>query len=636
PGFTGATTPLTYQVKDIAGTPTTSTITVTVTAVTPVPKPDTGTTPFDTNIAVDPLLNDIAGATAPLDKTSVLLKDPADGTLKKSVTIPGEGTYTVDPITGKVTFDPLPTFSGVAKPVTYQVTDANGTKVTSTITITVSPAAPPKAVNDNSQTPFQTPVTLTILGNDSPGTSGVPLDPTSVLLKDPADGTFKKTVTIPGEGTYSVDPTTGKVTFAPTATFSGVTTPLTYQIKDQVGGTATALITVTVLAPPKATPDVGTTPQNTNITIDPLVNDTPGGSPLDPTSVKLKDPADGTYKSTVTIPGEGSYTVDPITGKVTFDPLPTFTGTATPVTYLVKDTAGTSVTSTITITVGAIVPTAKPDAGTTPKGTAITVPILGNDSAGAAGVPLVPSTVKLKDPADGTFKTTVTIPGEGTYVVQADGQVKFTPEPTFTGTAKPVTYQVADANGTPTTSTITITVTDSANPAAIPDTTSTLQGKPVTIDPLINDVKGGTPLDPTTVKLVDPATGALATTVTIPGEGTYKVDPVTGKVTFTPLPGFTGTATPVKYQVTDQEGKVAKSTISVTVAPVVPVALPEATSTPKGVAVTLDVLGNDSAGAPGVPLDPTTVLLKDPADGTFKKSVTIPGEGTYVVDPSTG
>ncbi|MGL5829588.1 MAG: Ig-like domain-containing protein, partial [Angustibacter sp.] len=368
--------------------------------------PDTGTTPADTNITIDPLANDTIAA----DPSSVLLLDPADGTFKKTVTIPGEGTYTVDPTTGKVTFDPLPTFVGEATPVTYQVKDTSGNTFTSTITITVTP--PPAVKPDTATTPQNTNVVIDPLLNDLPSSTGKPLDPTSVLLKDPADGTFKKTVTIPGEGTYTVDPTTGKVTFDPLPTFTGTATPVTYQVKDSDGAAATSTITVTVTPiTPTAVNDAGATPEDTNITLDILGNDVAGSPsvPLDPTSVLLLDPADGLFKKSVTIAGQGTYTVDPVTGKVTFDPLPTFKGTTTPLTYQVKDANGTPVTAKIAVTV-TDAPKALPDLGSTPLDTNITIDPLTNDTIGGGGAPFDKTSVLLKDPADGTFKKTVTIP----------------------------------------------------------------------------------------------------------------------------------------------------------------------------------------------------------------------------------
>jgi len=61
-------------------------------------------------------------------------------------------------------------------------------------------------------------------------------------------------------------------------------------------------------------------------------------------------------------------------------------------------------------------------------------------------------------------------------------------------------------------------------------------------------------MDPTTVKIIDPTTGNPVTTLTVPNEGVWTVDPTTGKITFTPEAGFTGDPTPITYVVSDRAG----------------------------------------------------------------------------------
>ena len=62
---------------------------------------------------------------------------------------------------------------------------------------------------------------------------------------------------------------------------------------------------------------------------------------------------------------------------------------------------------------------------------------------------------------------------------------------------------------------------------------------------------------------MDPATGQVtnATSVTVAGEGTYSIDDATGKVTFVPEPGFTGTAQGVTVSVTAPVGKDKDGTV---------------------------------------------------------------------------
>ena len=203
---------------------------------------------------------------------------------------------------------------------------------------------------------------------------------------------------------------------------------------------------VPVITGPTANNDNGNTNQGEPITITVLANDAEGSSPLAPESVRLIDPLTGDKVTTVTITGEGTYTVA-TDGTVTFTPDADYVGNST-VKYTVKDGNGLeSNEGTIAIIVegvaAEIAPNAVDDHATTPYGQAVTIPVLNNDEAGSS--PIVPSTVKLIDGA-GNRVSTVTIPGEGRYTVNAQGVVTFEPAEHFTGTST-ATYEVSDENG---------------------------------------------------------------------------------------------------------------------------------------------------------------------------------------------
>ena len=84
---------------------------------------------------------------------------------------------------------------------------------------------------------------------------------------------------------------------------------------------------------------------------------------------------------------------------------------------------------------------------------------------------------------DGT--TTKVVPGEGTYTIDKDGKVTFTPEKDFVGKAKGVTVKRVDKNGTPVTATYTPTVR--------PDTKFVVVGKDGKETELIPSKDGKTP-----------------------------------------------------------------------------------------------------------------------------------------------
>jgi len=238
---------------------------------------------------------------------------------------------------------------------------------------------------------------------------------------------------------------------------------------------------------------------------------------------------------------------------------------------------------------GQVPPTARPDTATTPYETALSVDVLANDSA-AEGSTLVASTLALDD-STGKAVPSLTVTG-GTYSV-SDGAIRFTPAARFVGTADAATYQVADSQGNVATSTVRVTV-DAPVPTAADDTFTTAYQTPATIDVLANDAAGAAdaPLQPESLRLVDPSSGQSVDTATVAG-GTYSVRD--GRVVFTPSDGFSGDAGPIAYRIADAFGTVATARITGTVgaAPAsTPTPTPSASATPP------------AAPAPGAPSGP--------------------------------
>ena len=411
-----------------------------------------------------------------------------------------------------------------------------------------------------------------MLANDAPGDPTAPLVTTSVVLEDPTDGSWKTTVTAPGHGTFAVQPD-GQVVFTPVANYQGIVDAVMYRVTDANGTTRTAVIDVVIGNAPVSAPDTATTLQGHPVTLPLLANDHPGtGGTLVPASTQLFDPDDSEYTSSVTIADEGTWTVDPATGAVTFTPLPAYVGHSTAITYEVTDSFGNTATSTAKVNVAEVVPTASGDTATTPFRTPVTVAVLVNDSAGRADTPLDPATVQLKDPVTGAWVTTVTIASVGTWTVTTDGSVRFAPFTAYDGVTPPMTYQVADINGTYVQSTLVVTVAAPYGATSDADTAHGSGTAPVTLSPLANDTpsKGATWV-PSSVCLVPDSAKAIAGTLlgscpktaVVAGEGTWVVNP-NGTMTFTPAQGFTGTAS-IGYVVTDTNGVQVANTALVTV-----------------------------------------------------------------------
>ena len=616
--FTGTPDPATVEVKDKNGTPATATYTPTVTPVVPTatPKETTGKQGQPQTQETESMFKQ-GDEVAPIDKTTVKLVDPSGNEV---TTMPAMkdgkevGTYTIDPTTGVITFQPNKDFVGTPDPAKVVAKDTNGTKVETTYTPTVTPVVPtaePKETKDVQG------ATQTGKPTFTPGADEVPMDDDTPATFE--DGSKEKV--IPGEGTYTVAPD-GTVTFVPEKTFTGTGTGVTVKRVDKNGTPVTAKYTPTVLpATPTATPAETTDIQGAlqkglpqflggRVSVDGVQKIVP----IDETKpLELIDPSTGKVTNEIVVPGEGTYTV--YNGVVEFRPEPQFVGKAKGVTVQRVDVNGTPVSTTYTPNVTPVTPTAEP---------AETTDIQGKEQTGKPefkpGNPEVP----MDDEVPATFEdgsTTKTIPGEGTYKVNPDGTVTFTPEKTFTGKGTGVTVKRVDKNGTPVTAKYTPTVTP-VTPEGTPAETTDIQGKEQTGKP---EFKPGNPEVPMDDEV--PATFEDgSTTKTIPGEGTYTVSP-DGTVTFTPEKNFTGKGTGVTVKRVDKNGTPVTAKYTPNVTPVTPTADP---------AETTDIQGKEQNGKPEFKPGNPEVPMDDEVPATFEDgstTKTIPGEGTYKVNP---
>ena len=178
-------------------------------------------------------------------------------------------------------------------------------------------------------------------------------------------------------------------------------------------------------------------------------------------TVEIDETVKPTFDDSTTekkVPGEGTYTIDE-NGTVTFTPEKNFTGQATGVTVKRVDKNGTPITAKYTPVVVPVTPTSKDSESEGPKGqTQSGTPTFegGKVTINGKEVPVeIDETVKPTFD-DGT--TEKKVPGEGTYTIDENGKVTFTPEPDFVGKATGVTVKRVDKNGTPVTATYTPTV----------------------------------------------------------------------------------------------------------------------------------------------------------------------------------
>ena len=589
------------------------------------------------------------------------LVDPATGrtTDEPSVTVEGEGTYTINPTTGEVTFTPEPSFTGTAKGVDVTLSapvgrNKNGkvqeeyvktatAKYTPTVTpITVTPT---DKVSADIQNVPQTQTPTFDLSNDKTA------EITSKKLVDPATGqpTDETTVTVAGEGSYTIDPTTGAVTFTPEKDFvgtaKGVTVQATATITNANGKTATitsdATYTPTVVpAVPTANPATSKDIQGATQTGTPTFAGTTVQVNGEDKAITIKDNSytlldnDGNEVSSTPAYAEdgttpiGTFTIDPATGQVTFTPTDkSYTGKVTPAKVQAESSNGIKVDTTYTPEIVPVTPTATPAETTDIQGATQT----GKPEfkGGTVTVDGVEKTVEINEAVPAKFddgSTTKTVEGIGTYTVAADGTVTFVPEKSFVGTAPAVTVVREDKNGTKASATYTPTVLP-VTPTATPAETTDIQGATQKGKP---EFKGGTVTVDGVEKTVEinedvPATfDDGSTTKTVEGVGTYTVA-ADGTVTFVPEKSFTGKAPAVTVVREDKNGTKASATYTPTVTPVTPTAKPVETT---------DIQGATQTGKPVFTEGDSRVPMNDDVPATFDNgstTKTVDGVGTYTV-----
>ena len=283
---------------------------------------------------------------------SVQLLDPQGGEVS-SLTVPGQGVWSVEPGGSSVRFTPETGFTSDPTPVSYVVKDAAGA-VSDPAKIELKFTPVPPVANDDSYHSMTTgekvsvPV-LTGSGSAPDSDADGSLDPQSLRIEG-ADASGL--LVVPGQGTWATEAcgTTVCVTFTPLRDgagkllFTGNPTPVSYRVSDNDGNVSNpARVTVTYEpAPPVARDDLDIRGEVTRpVTVDVLGKEGDAGRDSDPDGWLLPESVAITggsnFGRTLVVPGQGTWTVDPGTGAITFTPEPGYYGSPDEITYTVRD-----------------------------------------------------------------------------------------------------------------------------------------------------------------------------------------------------------------------------------------------------------------------------------------------------------
>ncbi|WP_224360512.1 Ig-like domain-containing protein [Hyalangium versicolor] len=557
PNFFGTTT-FTYTVSDGNGGSDTALVTVTVTPVNdpPTASDDSFIVAAESGATVlDVLAND------------TFVPDTDETLTVAAVTQPAHGTVTLSG--GVVRFTPSAGFFGTTA-FTYTVSDGNGGTAQAMVTVLVGSSNHPPTASADSITVAEDSgaAVLNVLANDT-------------TAPDTGETLTVVAVTQPVGGTVTF--TASNVSFTPTPNFFGSTT-FTYTVSDGNGGTAVALVTMTVTPvndPPDAVNDSFTVPGDGVTTVlNVLANDT-----------SLPDTGETLTVAAVTQPANGTVTFT--ASNVSFTPLPAFVGSTT-FTYTVTDGNGGTDTATVTVLVfdESNPPVANDDSFTVAEDSGATVlDVLFNDTT-------------APDTGETLTVVAVTQPAGGTVTFTASN-VSFTPALNRFGSTT-FTYTVTDGNGGTDTATVTMTVTPVNDPpVASNDSFTMAEGSGATVlNVLANDTTA-------------PDTGETLTVVAVTQPAGGTVTFTASNVSFTPAPNFFGITT-FTYTVSDGNGGTDTATVTVIVIDVdtPPDAVNDTfTVAEDSGATVLNVLANDTT-APDTGETLTVVAVTQPAGGT--------------------
>jgi CshA-type fibril repeat protein len=405
-------------------------------------------------------------------------------------------------------------------------------------------------------------------------------------------------------------------------------------------------LTPFIPGPPVAADDTASASWDVTQSVNVLGNDSvDAGQSLVASSVRLCGAGDVSpaCDDTQVTTAQGTYTVDLATGAVSFDPLPTFWGTATPITYTVTDSQGLKDPATLTVTVSAPgLPVAADDTVlVSPGGSVAFDPLIGAGGLSSSGGPALASAcLWVSSACDGDGVVVVVNSGGGVYVLDAATKVVTfhactgvgVPHASCTqalsGQPESVAYRVTDAVSQADMGVLTARVP--AAPVSRDDSSMAEAGATQVITPLGNDQAGDAALSVASLKLcgLSPAqtppncTQASITTAA----GVYTV--AGGSVTFVPADDTPGTDVDVTYQVADTFGQTSSAVIRVTELPKpAPRPAPDALSGPYGQSLTFTPMTNDSFGT--VPADDSTnnVLTQVQNTGWLAGSLKLCGVG---------
>jgi len=255
-------------------------------------------------------------------------------------------------------------------------------------------------------------------------------------------------------------------------------------------------------------------------------------------------------------------------------------------------------------------------------GKTVTIDVLANDVSGSFNFD--PTTVKITSTPEGGILSDngkkLIVPTEGVWSVNPTiGEITFTPNEGYIGDPTSITYSVKDTQGNETNSDVKIDYP----PVAKDDLVNAEVGKEVVVYVLDNDTNTSSPLDKTTIRIINPSNDDAVEILSVTGEGTWSTN-TDGSIHFLPDNGFIDNPTAIEYIVQEELGDVSNRA-SVTI--IYPDAVDDTFIVPPehSAEIVVDVSENDSNNT-------NSSELTIGCSQTGVRILTVQGEGIWQVN----
>ncbi|MEP0940453.1 MAG: Ig-like domain-containing protein [Rhizobiaceae bacterium] len=592
--YNGSVDNFTYQAMDDEGETDAGSIgsvAITLTAVNDAPTAvNDGPVAVTEDVAVsgNVLTND-----SDIDGDSITVVDftvagvPGPVTADSMATIPGVGTLVIN-TNGSFTFTPATNYNGAVPAISYTISDGNG--LTDTASLSFADVTPvnddPNATANSYSVSEDTNLAGNLLLDDTGAGLDFDLDGDGIsvsgfsVLGETGPFLLGTPLTIAGVGELTVL-SNGNFSFDPATNYNGGVPQITYSITDGVGGSASAVVDITV-------DPVNDAPTVTSPTITTAEDQVAVGA------VTIADvDGDVPVASLDTAPVNGTAVVNP-DGTWSYTPSADFHGTDQ-FDILVDDLNGGTASVTVFVTITPVADVAD-DQIVTPEDTPISFNVLtGSGTIGGVGGPGA-------DTFEGSpVVTSVTHGSHGSVTFNAAGDVVYTPDPNYNGPDS-FTYTVL-SGGFSETATVTVNVSPVNDlPTGVSTPATTLEDTPVSGSIAMTDIDGDT---------------VTASAGPDPDHGSVTVNP-DGTWTYVPDADFEGTDS---FTIIIDDGNGGTNTVLVDIT-VIPV-----NDAPDAVSTMVEISGTDPVSV-SIPLptdvdDVSAVLLStiqqvpDPSAGSL-------------------